>query len=175
MSPWVCLNVCVWFQAHDSEGKAAEAGIKWRQERAGRGGGLQTVGRMLGLTWALKLGSGFLINLSVRSIEDAIFFLYPPPPQLSCFSHPAFLLHLHFSILWYPLLLPHFSIPPSVLYLPSYPQALCISCPATAMYDALLLKLFPLVTELWNSQCIQPLWQLGLVWAALEAGRGSSL
>lgn len=53
---------------------------------------------MLGLTWALKLGSGFLINLSVRSIEDAIFFLYPPPPPTElflppCISPPSAFLH----------------------------------------------------------------------------------
>lgn len=86
-------------------------------------------------------------------------FLSPPPkiklllPPCVCFP-PAFLIRLG-SQLWHPSLLPHFSIPPSVLYLPSYPQSLCVSSPATAMYEAFLLKLLPLETEHRNSQRIQ--------------------
>lgn len=77
---------------------------KHRRERAGRAGGMQRVGRVLGLVGAPE---GFpetgsqtcvkfhLLSSFMRSIGTISFF-YSPLPKLSSFSHPEFLLPLHF-------------------------------------------------------------------------------
>lgn len=108
-----------------------------------------------------NLGQIFFINLFCENYRNC-YFLFPfLPPQIKLLLPPsisppaAFLLRLNLQ-LWYPSLLPHFSIPPSVLYLPSYPQSLCVSSPATAMYDAFLRKLLPLATEHRSSPRTQP-------------------
>ena len=124
-------------------GKGRGEGRGWAAGWAGRWGwqGLQKAA----LKWALKLVPNFL--LLFREICRNYCFLFQfLPPTLHvfslCVSPPArssapesFALTTFF----------HSSV--RSLKLPCYPQSLCASSPATAVYDASLRKLLPPATE----------------------------
>ena len=87
-------------------GQQRKQTVKCRQERGGQGAGTQRVGEPLGLAEAPEgfpeTGSQTCVKFSLltffaSSIGTTISFSYSPLPKLSFFSHPAFLLPLHFS------------------------------------------------------------------------------